>query len=453
VRRRVVPRVEHVLEVHLRPHAPAQPHERRRVEPREGRQRHGVVDRRVRPPLPEHAEPEPESRRDLHPVPQRRRARRHERHRRAGPRARGARPVQRPLRDEPAGHLPARGDLAGGAELHARRPLRAGLHEERRVGGVGGRGVVAVQLVGRRGEREARPGVPLRADLLVDEPLGPQRLGGRRERRELVARRREERRRARRVHARRLGRLVDEPEARRHEPVVAAQRLAVAAVVEAHREAFDAHAGERLQPRRQGHLVLHVARRHAGDHEVVRVRGALAERHRHRRLRVGHRDERGLPRAPRRPEVAGLAQVARRLPPELGAREQRVPHRAGGHGAGQVGLVEQVVPVGRAVVARQVHVLRAERVLDGAAREHVLVELVVGRHAAPVAHGEPAAAEVLDRHVRRVEAERRGARRRVAEEGGDRRARRPPLVRRQPAVDGAPVLEPLVAGADHRARA
>ena len=189
------------------------------------------------------------------------------------------------------------------------------------------------------------------------------------------------------------------------------------------------------------HLALAVDREGGRVGVVVRVGGALPERDRRRDRRGGHgrRDRQGGV-----VEVARVAEVVGDLPAHRHAAEQRLPEPAGHQRIADLGLVQQVAPVGRVVVAQDLD--RAAGLVHGAG-EHVLVDLVVVGEHAPVPEREPARRRVLqgdgaDVHQRVREAHGRVAEERTRRLDGQRRA----LERGNAAVGGAVVLEVLVAG-------
>ena len=340
----------------------------------------------------------------------------------------------------PADHLPGRRDRAVHVELEALGPLAAGLHRARRIGRVRRRRVGPVEPVHRRGEREPVEHVPLGADLVVLELLGLERLGRRRERRELVARARQRRDAVAGVQRDGLDRLVQQPRPRRDQVVGPAQRVAVAVVEEVDREALVARPDDGLPAVGEEHLALAVDRHGGRVGVVVRVGGALPERDRRRDRRGGqgrrHRQGRVV-------EEGRVAEVVGDLPAHRHAAEQRLPEPAGHQRIGDLGLVQQVAPVGRVVVA---HDLDLGAGLVHGAGIHVLVDLVVVGEHAPVPEREPARRRVLQGHGADVHQRVGEALGRIAEEGarrldGERRA----LERGDAAVGGAVVLEPLVA--------
>ncbi len=341
-----------------------------------------------------------------------------------------------------AGHGPLAGEVSVDAEFEAVGALAAGLNNDRRIVGIHGARVGAVQAVQRGREGEVALHVPLDARFVVGELLGLQRLRGGVERAELVPRTGQVGDAVVEIDRQREDGLEDHAGTRRNHVVHAAEAGIGAIIVELEVEAIEADASDQLYKARQVDLILKISCGYGVHGPVVGVGGGRAEGHRSEIRRIGEGDADGGCRVV---EIGRLAEVVCCLAPEFRAHKHGVPHgtRVGHHR--EVRLVEGVVALRAVVVTGQAH-----HGLGGVHRsgKNVLVELVVGAEQGVVAQVHSSAELAL--HGGRSEMDTGVARAfvRIAEEGGTVGAGRPAAERGNAAVGDALIAEVFVSEAD-----
>src|SRR5258708_4839906 len=118
----------------------------------------------------------------------------------------------------------------------------------------------------------------------------------------------------------------------------------------------------------------------------------------------------------------GVAKVDAGLMAELGAEPERVEQRPGGSFVDEVGLVEDVLPVGLVVVGRQIEV--SGRGIYRASWKDVLIELLIVGDERAVLDRQAVLEVVLDEGHSGIYVGERPVQRRAAEELGQIAARR-----------------------------